>query len=848
MKDALRHSLGPLVGITLFAAALWVLHGALRDYHYQDVVRQIRDLPPRSLVRALGLTALSYLVLTGYDTLALRYIRRPLSYGRTAVASFIGYAFSHNLGLSLLTGGSVRYRLYSAWGLTAAEVTNVVAFCGVTFWLGFLALGGAVFALTPPAIPEALHLPVASARPLGLVFLLLVAGYVSWTVLRKRPLTIRGWEFPVPSARLLLSQIAVSSLDWMLAGSVVYALLPRAVAPSYPAFLAIYLLAMIAGVASQVPAGLGVFETIMLLLLPPAAPASAILGSLLAFRVVYNFLPLTVAATLLGSYELLRARKGVARVFGQGIPALAPHLLAFTTFVGGAILLFSGATPAESRRLLWLKDILPLPVIEVSHVLGSLAGAGLLLLARGLQRRLDAAYLLTAALLGAGIVCSLLKGVDYEEAAALSIVLGALLPSREHFYRKASLIGERFTAWWIAAIVLVLLGSVWLGLFSYKHVEYSNDLWWRFALRADAPRFLRATVGAIAAVSVFALARLRSPAPPEPARPGPADLERARAVVARSRSTAANLALLGDKSLLFSESGRAFIMYGVEGRSWVALGDPVGPEEEAAELVWRFRELCDRHGGWPAFYQVRPKTLPLYLDLGLTPLELGEEARVPLAGFSLEGRTWKGFRNFCHRLEKEGWTFAVIPPETVASLLPELKAVSDAWLAEKRTREKGFSLGSFDPAYLTRFPAAVVRREGRVEAFANVWLSTEKEELSPDLMRYRPDAPDGVMDYLFIQLMLWGQENGYRSLNLGMAPLSGLENRALAPLWNRLGALAFRHGEHFYNVQGLRQYKEKFAPEWEPRYLAAPDGLALPRVLANLASLIAGGLTGIVAK
>jgi uncharacterized membrane protein YbhN (UPF0104 family) len=304
MKKTLRHSLGPLVGITLFAAALWVLHGALRDYHYQDVVRQLRDLPARSLVRALGLTALSYLVLTGYDTLALRYIRRPLSYGKTAVASFIGYAFSHNLGLSLLTGGSVRYRLYSAWGLTAAEVTSVVAFCGLTFWLGFLTLGGAIFALAPPAIPEALRLPVTSARPLGIVFLLLAAGYGSWTLLRKRPLTIRGWELPVPSGRLLLSQVAVSSLDWALAGSVVYTLLPRAAAPSYPAFLGIYLLAMIAGVASQVPAGLGVFEGVMLLLLPRAAPASAILGSLLAFRMIYNFLPLAVATALLGSYEV----------------------------------------------------------------------------------------------------------------------------------------------------------------------------------------------------------------------------------------------------------------------------------------------------------------------------------------------------------------------------------------------------------------------------------------------------------------------------------------------------------------------------------------------------------------
>ena len=104
------------------------------------------------------------------------------------------------------------------------------------------------------------------------------------------------------------------------------------------------------------------------------------------------------------------------------------------------------------------------------------------------------------------------------------------------------------------------------------------------------------------------------------------------------------------------------------------------------------------------------------------------------------------------------------------------------------------------------------------------------------------------MEYLFVCMMLWGKEQGYRWFNLGMAPFSGLENRALAPLWNRLGAFVFRYGEHFYNFQGLRQYKEKFDPQWRPRYLASPGGLALPQIFANLATLISGGVKGVVAK
>jgi phosphatidylglycerol lysyltransferase len=274
----------------------------------------------------------------------------------------------------------------------------------------------------------------------------------------------------------------------------------------------------------------------------------------------------------------------------------------------------------------------------------------------------------------------------------------------------------------------------------------------------------------------------------------------------------------------------------------------VGPKAEHTELVWRFRELCDRHGGWTIFYQVDAEHLPLYLDLGLALLKLGEEARVRLDTFSLKGDARKGLRHACNRVEKEGYTFAVIPAEGIPPLLPEMKAISDAWLAEKHTREKGFSLGFFEAEYLQLFPAGIVRQEGKIVAFANLWLGAEKEELSPDLMRYLPEAPSGVMEYLFIQLMLWGKQEGYRWFNLGMAPFSGFEDRALAPLWNRFGAFIFRHGEHFYNFQGLRQYKEKFAPEWTPKYLASPGGLTLPRIFANLAALISGGLKGVIAK
>ncbi len=850
-KAKILHFLGPLLSLFLFSAALWVLHRELRAYHLYEITRRLGELPASRLLPAVLLTYVGYFVMTGYDFWALRYVRHPLSYGKILLASFIAYAFSNNMGFSMLAGSSVRYRLYSAWDLSALEITKVVAFCSLSFWLGFCALGGVVFLVEPMAVPQTLHLPFASVRPLGLIFLGLVSAYFLWSVLGKKEIRIRGWEFLLPSTPLFLVQVAVASLDWALAGAVLYVLLPPSLSLSYPGFLGMYMLAQAAGLVSQVPGGLGVFETVMLLFITPELSASEALGALLAYRAIYYLFPLGVAAVLLGAQEVIQRGERFqwfVRAVGQQVSGLVPNVLAFTTFVAGATLLFSGAMPNVEWRLEWLEDFFPLEVMEISHFLGSLAGMGLLLLAFGLKRRLDAAYIVAVVLLVAGTIFSLLKGLDYEEAIALSVILGTLLPCRRHFYRKASLFSERFDPGWIGAIILVVLSSVWLGIFSYKHVEYSGDLWWRFTLSGNAPRFLRATVGVIGLALFFGLARLLRSAAPKPAPPGREEMEKVSAIVGRTSQTYANLAFLGDKEFLFSQTENAFIMYAVEGRSWVAMGDPVGPVEEATELVWRFRETCDPYDGWPVFYEVGQELLPVYLDMGLVLLKLGEEARVPLADFSLQGSARKGLRYTKNKLEKEGCSFEMLYPETARSLLPELKVISDAWLAEKNTREKSFSLGSFDMEYLGRFPVGIIRRQGKIVAFANVWQGGGKEELSVDLMRYLPQAPHDVMEYLFLHLMLWGKEAGYLWFNLGMAPFSGIEAHALAPLWNRLGAFIFSHGEHFYNFQGLRRYKEKFDPEWNPKYLASPGGMALPRILANLGSLISGGLEGVVTK
>jgi phosphatidylglycerol lysyltransferase len=841
--------LGPIASFIIFCLALWAVHTALGEFHFDDMLRRFGELPAAAILSAVFLTAISYVLLTGYDLLALRYLGRSLPYGKVASASFISYAFTQNLGLSLLTGGPVRYRMYSAAGLSNVEIATVTLLCAFTFGLGATLLGGLTLILEPPAALAALGASSAVLTIAGWILVALVMIYTA-ACLFQGTIRIGQWQMRLPSLAITLQQTLLAAVDLAVAAGAFYALMQVRGDITFFHFLGIFLLASAAGVLSHVPGGLGVFESVMVLLLPDL-PADAVLSASLAYRSIYYLLPLGLALLALLALEALPHRQKIGRMtlkIGMWVPKLGPLIFGSASFFGGVVLLLSGVTPVLSDRLYMIREIVPLPLVEASHLMGSLAGLGLIILSRGLFRRLDSAYILTIALLAAGILFSLLKGFDYEEAFLLSIILAFLIPSHAAFYRKASLWSERLSAGWVFAISIVLAGSTWLGFFCYKHVDYSHDLWWHFAFSGDAPRFLRASLIVTVLAVTLALMKLMQTSPSAGHDPSPEDIARAREILARSPDTTGFLALTGDKRLLFSDSGNAFIMYGVKGRSWIALGAPIGQPDEFPDLAWKFRDECDRVDGFPAIYLADAQMLPLYLDMGLTPLKLGEEARVALENFSLEGSARRDLRYAHRRMAKEGITYEVAEIDQIPALLLELKAVSNAWLKGKNTQEKGFSIGFFNPKYLKNFRHGLVRREGKLIAFATLWEGAEQEEMSVDLVRFLPDAPNGVMDFVFTEVMLMAKREGFRWFNLGMAPLSGLEDHALAPLWHRAGTFVFRQGEHFYNFEGLRNYKEKFTPLWRPKYLCCRGGLAIPRVLIDVTAIISGGIKGIVTK
>jgi phosphatidylglycerol lysyltransferase len=829
--------IGPVAALAVFALVAYLLHRELAHLHVRVVLAQLHAVPRSALTAGFALTVGSYSALCGYDVLALRYLRKRVPWARMLSASFIANAFGHNLGFGAFTGGAFRLRLYASSRLTATDVAMVTGYTSFTTMLGLATLAGMSLAAAPERASTALHLPRSGCLVAGVAMLAAVAAYALWSCSHRFRLEIRGWLLRPPGAALGVTQIALATLDLGCTAAVLWVLLPHSAAIGYVSFAGLFAVAIAAGLITHLPGGIGAFEAVMVFTLPEVPP-DALLGSLLAYRFVYFLTPLMFATLLFGAEELGAQRARLAHARQQAAAFVAPavpSIVGAMTFVAGAVLLASGATPELDTRLAPLESLLPLAVVELSHLAGSIIGLALLILARALFRRIRAAYHITFWLLVAGAAASLLKGFDYEEAIMLGVVLGVLELGRNGFYRRASILEQRFTPTWVASLIGVVAASVWIGLTTYRHIEYSSDLWWTFAFDANAPRSLRASLVVSILTAAYLWLNLLRPSARRPSPQAAPAIDQIRRIVERSTSALACAALTGDKRLLVSDSGDSFLMYQVRGRSWIGLGDPIGPRHEAEELLWRFHELSDRHGGRVVFYQTGPEYLSLYLDLGLAALKIGEDARVPLARF-LDSGTPGELREAHQQAEHHGLTFGVVPREEVPAMLPVLRGICGA-----------STVGAFSEPYLRHFPVALVRRHAAPIAFASLWITAGREEIAADRLRFAPQAPSATIDYLFIELMLWARAQGIGWFNLGGAPLPGLERHPLSPAWRRIGPRVFRHGEHFDDFESLRRYKSKFQPVWEPSYLVARGGVALPLVLVDVSALIAGGLRELIA-
>lgn len=697
-----RLAVGLATTLAVLALVLVAVQRSSGEFSPDKITAAVEAMPTLWILSSIGLTAVSFGALLLYDLLALRHIGQSLGIARVAPISFAAYAIGNAAGSGPLTGGLIRLRYYPRLGLSMLDVAQVTGLVAGGFALGLTMVVGLGLVVSASAVAAPLGTPADVLRGIGFAIL---AGLVLTSLLsslRQEPLKIGKARIRLPGPDLLARQSLAAFFDIVAAAAALWVLLDTAQL-NFIDFLTVFAVATALGVLSQVPAGLGVFETVILAYVAPAADFEQVLSALVLYRFIYHGLPLLLSMPVLASLEV-----GSWRGLG-------------------------------ARLRPWVQPMSTLPA---------------------------AVLLLSAAWVG---------GVRGPLALAATAVA------------------------WAGARQLLRL----------------------------RPRRLARQVKAISY--------------PE--------LQKAEAILALAAGDAyAGLLRMGDKSVLFSDDERALLMYRRSGRHWIALFDPVGPREALPGLIWKFLETAKAAGGIPCFYEAGPEFLDVYADAGLRALKLGERARIDLTNFTIAGQKRANLRQAVSRAPREGLSFQILTPDQMNDRRAELQALSDAWLGASKTKEKSFSLGAFDWNFVRSQSVATIEREGQIIAFATVMASGARDEAALDLMRFSDDAPRATMDFLLTSIGLHLQAEGFARFNLGMAPLSGLSASPAAPVIQRLGHYIYQRGERFYNFQGLRVFKTKYGPDWQPRYLVIGCHNSAAIALMRVAILIAGSVRGVFAR
>jgi phosphatidylglycerol lysyltransferase len=506
--------------------------------------------------------------------------------------------------------------------------------------------------------------------------------------------------------------------------------------------------------------------------------------------------------------------------------------------------------PARTRVL---EKFFPLAFQNLSRYVTLVIGFALVTSSINIWKRKRRAWQLVISLSLLSVVFHLMKGIDYEAASVSLLLFLILWSTREQFTVKSSppALRQALMRTIVGAFVVLCYASV--GFYLLDKREFGIDFSVAEAVKdtlliislagnsqltpqtpyaywfTDSIYLLTFTFIVYLGLAFFKPIIYRLHTLPR---------ERLRATeIARQYGQSALdvFKLWPDKSFYFNETTNCFIAYAVGNNYALALADPVGPEDCMAETVRGFSNFCRSNDWAVAFYQVRSSYLSIYHKLGFKRLKIGDDAIVDLSRFSLDGKRGRRLRRNLKKFESNGFHVVQYQPPIPTEIIRAAKSISDDWLGLPGHRERQFSLGRFDEAYVGSSALyTLVDPEGTMIAFVNRIKSYRKGEATVDLMRHQREAPNGAMDYLFTRLFLDCKAEHFQSFSLGMAPLDGFYESDQPTLEERAVHYFVRHLNFIFSYSGLRYYKAKFADTWEPRYLIYQNILALPKIALAL--------------
>lgn len=537
-------------------------------------------------------------------------------------------------------------------------------------------------------------------------------------------------------------------------------------------------------------------------------------------------------------------------------------VVTLVTFVSGLLNLAAALHSTWLSRQPLPPDWFPLEFLSLPHSLTLLLGFALIVSALNIWKRKRRAFEIVLGLSCLSALFPLLRGHHWGQTWVSLLLIGSLLILRDSFTVKSQQPDFRVGFAKLLVAVFVALGYGVAGFWLLDERQFGINFNWLDSLQRtllclsllgdpslvpltryaawflDSLSLLTVVVLGYGFVTLFRPILYRFHTLPQ-------ERALARQILQRHGRTALDhFKLWPDKSYFFNPTRDCFIAYRVAANMAVVLGDPVGAPGKVEDTLRQFQQFCDEQGWSVALHQTQPIWLGVYRGLGFRKLKLGDDAIVDLTQFSLASKRMKRFRQRVGQLEKHGVQFRHYAAPVSDELLAQLRIVSDEWLQLPNRRERSFTVGSFVPDYL-RSTAIFTAEDtaGNVLAFVNLLVSYRAGEVTIDLMRHRLQAPNGIMDYLFVKLFAWSREQGYTRFNLGMAPMAGFQEREAASAAERLVHAFFQHASFLFSFSGIKQYKAKFADSWEPRYVVFRNVMDLPTLGLALSRITEASVT-----
>lgn len=812
-----QHRLKILFIAILFSFVSYKLIIELSAMDFKATFQAIKHIPSFELFILIIAGLMAVLLLTLYDFVLAKSMNLSISNKRLFNTGFIANALNAVIGFGGVIGAGLRLLVYRNYTDDEKSLVKVISIMLVSMVSGMSVLSlGLIFKVYQ--ITHAFdHLPWYQT---GLyITALFLPAYLIYTFIK-----------PLNNDRLLgLKFTLVSALEWLAASSVIYFIFKVIQTPvPFSAVIGIFVVAALAGLISLIPGGFGAFDLMILLGFEAyGIDKEKVLTALLLYRVVYYFIPFLVALAL-STFEF----RGVARkqfedrfedhkYVGPAIETsnlflsiLKDFIVRLPAIALGLITLITGIVLFMSNSIIIMDAVYDVRHNTYLFIAALYSVASLLLItnAPGIMRDTRRSHVMSIV---ATVILLILLYLTYGNfiyyfwmiAVLVLLIIGNrnVHSIRKPITMKRSLFITSFT------IVLIVINGLILRMLLQEviHSNYadfdSNLLKYYFFFLVGL--FLLVTWVMSYLFNQKYQNKIDMPLKIE---------EIQHILTTYGGNYVSHLAISGDKLFYTNEQKDAFLMFQFKMDSIVVLGDPIGNEASFKCLLTDFYDKAEYFGYDVTFYQVQPKLLPMYHDFGNIFFKLGEEAVIPLSDFTISGKKKRAFRATINKFESEGYRYEVLQPPFNDDIINQLKAVSDEWLDGRN--EMHFSVGQFNKEYMNQAPVGVIRNDEEIIGFVTFMPTHFNESMSIDMIRWKEIGLQ-MMDGLYLNTMLYMKEQGYKEFNMGMAPLSNVGNHKHAFYRERLAGKIFNSISRMYSFKGLRQYKEKFSPDWQPRYL-----------------------------